>query len=476
MNLLAKKFRRGVLVILSALMVISCEDPGKIGLLVNADNGIIAGNYKEIVLPTSVVQFNPRKTLEARSIQAGQYFNPDFGTVTSKSYTRIAPTEPVITPSQNAEYKSFELAISFASLVGEELLNSETHQIDIYRLAEPIDTAANYTRLDELALMPTRMATWIFAPLRDDTLRDQNDTTFILPLDNVIGEEIFQRLQAGDPMFESEAAFSEYFRGIAFVPGGNNRAIFQIDPERLIFVLRFNEFNSDGTPIARSYDFVIGDYGFYHLESDKAGTPLASIMPDNTEFYPPDDYRYLQYGTLMAIKVDLRPAYALIDTLPFMIVNKAELLIDDVKQYGEYMKPPTFLQVYFTDSVNYKWPVVDNSGRFDSTSVGVNFIMLQDEEKFVPPGFYLSPLSSFYSPDNGNYRINMSLFFQSIYNGDFHDENLPFLEEQGQIYLFGESSVLVPQGTGSHVFSTPLAVHKNNIRLKLYYTTPTGNN
>ena len=475
MNLLAKKFGPLILVILSALMVISCEDPGKIGLIVNADNGIIATDYQDIVLSTSVVQFNPRKTLESKSIQAGQYYNPDFGTITSKSYTQLGVT-PTISVAENAQYKSFELAISFASLIGEDLVNSETQQIDIYRLAEPIDTTTNYTRLDELDLMPTRLGTWIFAPLRNDTLQDDSDTTFILQLDDIVGEELFQKLKSNDPVFDSEAAFNEYFRGIAFVPAGNNKNIFQMDASRLIFVLRYNEFNSDGTPIERSYDLLIGRYGFHHIDSDKAGTPLSGITPDNTDFYPGNDYRYLQYGTLMAIKADIRPVYKLLDTLGFMIVNKAELFIDDVKQYGDYMVPPAFLQVYFTDSITNQWPVVDDIGRLDSGSIGQNFVMLQDEEKFAPPGFYGSPLSTFYDPDNHNYRFNMSVFFQNYYNGDFYDENLPFLEEQGHIFIFGESDVLLPQGKGSHVFSTPLAVPKNNIRLRIYYTIPTNQN
>ena len=72
MNLLVKKFGPLATVLLSALIAISCEDPGRIGLIVNANNGVISTHYQDLVLPTTMVQFDPRKTSESNSIQSGQ--------------------------------------------------------------------------------------------------------------------------------------------------------------------------------------------------------------------------------------------------------------------------------------------------------------------------------------------------------------------------------------------------------------------
>jgi len=178
----------------------------------------------------------------------------------------------------------------------------------------------------------------------------------------------------------------------------------------------------------------------------------------------------------MAIRVDLRPFYVLTDTLNNLIINKAELYIGQVKQYGEDLQPPSFLQVYFTDSTTNVWPVVDDIGRFDTTQVGKNFIMLQDEESFVPPGVYALPLNTFYDSENFNYRVNMSLFLQNLYTGNFHSDTEPYLEEEGQIFIFGETDVLFPQNTTSHISTSPMAVHKDSIRLRIHYTIPTEQN
>jgi len=473
MNLLVKKFGPLAIILLAALTAISCEDPGSIGLVINADNGTISSHFVNITLPTAMVQFNPRKTSDARSIQAGQWFTPEFGLVTSKSYSQLK-LPLIIVPNDSAIYKSFEMAVAFTSFVGEELLNNETQKIDIYQLAEDIDTTATYTRLDELGLMPNPMGSWEFEPRRSDTL--YSDTTFIFPLDDAIGLDLFEKLKGGDPIFDSDAAFNQVFKGIALVPTNNNKDIFQLDADKVKLILNYDEFNSDGVAINRSFDIAIGSSGFYHLNSDKSGTAFSSISPDNTDFFPSDNYRYLQYGTLMAIRADLTPIYELMDTLEFMIINKAELRLGDVRQYGEALKPPSFVQTYFTDETN-KWPIVDTIGRLPSSKVGTEFIMLQEEGGILPPaGAYGTPAISFYNAGNLSYSINMSLFLQNLYAGNFSSVSQPFLEEKGMIYIMGETDVLFPQKTSSHVLSSPMAVNADSIRFRIHYTIPTEQN
>ena len=472
MNLLVKKFGPLTVILLSALIAISCEDPGRIGLIVDGNNGVISTHYQDIVLSTAVVQFDLRKTSESKSIQAGEYFNPDFGVVTSKAYTWLRPST-LIVPEPAAEYTSFEVKISFTSFDGETPQNSETQQISLYQLTEEIDPAAEYNRLDELAISPSPLAVWDFAPKVNDTI--QVDSVYIVTLDDGVGQDLFQKLKDEDPIFDDESAFNAYFKGVAFVPTLGNIDVFQFDADQMTFSINYNEFNSDGTPIERNYDMFISTTGFYHLNSDRTGTPISGINPDNTDYFPPDDYRYLQFGTLMALRADLTPFFELTDTLSNLIINKAEIYLGGVKQYGDDFQPPAFLQVYFTDETN-EWPIVDDVGRFDTTQVGVHFIMLQDEGTQVRPGVYVAPQDTFYDRNDFNYRVNMSLFLQNLYSGNFHSESEPFLEEKGQIFIFGETNILTPQKTTSHFLSTLMAVHKDSIRLRIHYTIPTEQN
>ena len=472
MNLLVKKFGPSTIILLSALIAISCEDPGRIGLIVDSDNGVISTHYQDIILPTSVVQFDPRNTASARSIQAGQYSNNDFGIVTSMSYTQL-DLSIVVPPESDAVYASFDVEIKFENFMGESPVNNETQTIGIYQLAEEIDSTLSYNRLDQLAINPTPLGSWQFSPSINDTI--QTDSTYIVTLDDAVGQDLFDKLLNGDPIFDSDAAFNAYFKGVAFIPTANNKDIFQINANLLTFRLNYTEFNSDATPIDRTFEMYVGPVGFYYIESDKTGTPLSGISPDNSDFFPADDYRYLQYGTLMALRADLTPFYLLTDTLKNLIINKAEIYLGQVKNYGDDLPPPPFLQVYFTDETN-EWPVVDNIGRFDSTQVGVNFIMLQDESRLSPPGVYTSPLSTFINEEAFNYRFNMSVFFQDLFSGNYSSPSEPFLEEKGQIFIFGETNVLFPQTSTSHLFTSPMAIHKDSVRLRIYYTIPTNQN
>jgi hypothetical protein len=466
MNLLVKKFGPLAVILLCALVAISCEDPGKIGLIVNSDNGVISTHYHEMVMPASMVQFDPRKTSESRSIQAGKYTNPDFGVVTSITNTQLS-LNIIISPQETAQFKSFEVDMSFFSLMGDDPINNVNQTISIYQLAEEIDTTKTYTRVDVLNRQPTPLGDWAFAPKLNDTL--QTDSIYTIPLDNAVGQDLFDKLLEGSDIFDSEGAFNAYFKGIALVPTLSNSNIFQIEANKIIFRINYNEFNSDGTPIDRSYEMGIANNGFYHLESDKTGTPISGIAPDNSTFTPTDDYVYLQYGTLMAIKVDLTPFYALSDTLDNMVINKAELSIGEVKQYPGLLEPPAFLEVYFTDESNI-WPAIDNIGRYDTTQVGTRFIMLQDESALIPipPGLYIAPLSTAY--EENKYKVQMSVYFQNLYSEKFHSVTEPFLEEKAQIFIFGETSVINPQKSLTHATAIPMAVHKDSIRLSIHYT------
>lgn len=470
MNLLVKKLRLPGLVLLAAVLTISCEDPGKIGLIVDQDNSALSTYFKEVVLPSHVVQFNPRKTSESQNTQAGTYTSPDFGVVTAKSYAQLSPSL-FIQPNDNAVYTGFEMDLGFDGIEGELLESQQIQMVSIYQLAEPIDTTINYTRTDEL-LLGTKLGDWEFTPMVDDTLR--TDSTYTIPLDDVIGQDLFNQLQQGSPIFDSDAAFNAYFNGIAFTPGAVTKEIIHIYRPATRLIIHYDEFNTEGTAVPRTYTLSLGSHGFYHITSDLSGTPLDGITADNTAFDPIDDYRYLQFGTMMAIQVDLTPFYDITDTLDYMIVNKAEIVLDQPKTNLANVEMPSLMYAYFTDST-YAWPVTDTSGRYDTTSIGSYIILLQDESLNIKPGVYGFPNKIEYDENDDNFTINISLFFQNLYAGNFTDESLPFLEEKGQILIFGPTDVLSPQKTNSHTNTSSLAIPKDRIRLRLHYTLPNIN-
>ena len=174
---------------------------------------------------------------------------------------------------------------------------------------------------------------------------------------------------------------------------------------------------------------------------------------------------------MLAIKVDLEPFNQLTDTIEYMVINKAEIILDDVSEASEYYQPPNDLLSYFTDDTG-EWPIIDLYGRVDSTRIGEYFVALQDQSLSVAPGFYGFNQKTAYTTDSLYYNINVSNFLQNLYSGNYSSISEPFVEEHGIMYLFSETSVLFPTFSASHTETTGFKVHEDNIKLRIYYSYP----
>lgn len=451
-------------------MIISCEDPGKIGLNLDEDNGVVQTHYQEVVLPTSIVQFDPRTTFRSPSIQVGGYTDPNFGAVVSKFYSQLSLTSFKPTMDSLAVYDAFVMEIGFQDIYGDTPFNFDTRTVDIYQLSEGIDTLASYNRLSEIATKPAPLGTWTFEPMVFDTLR--TDSTHVVILDDAVGLDLFTRLKAGDPIFDSNAAFNEYFKGIALIGGPGPKNIFNINSLAFRFILKYHEFNADGDEVDRTYTFSSGSYRFFHLDSDKTGTPLAGLAPDNMDFTPADDYLYAQLGVLMALKIDFNVFYQITDTLENMIINKAEIVIGDLMPFDEYKKPYSVMQAYFT-GIDNKWPI--------KTADGTQFVALQKEG--VPPGLYgivqnVELVTDTTITSTAEYSIAMSAFLQNLQVGNF-DDTESGLEKEATILFYPQTDIIFPQQLPGYIAPHQFIVHKDSIKLKIHYTVPAsspGNN
>jgi len=473
MNLWARRVGWAALAALPMVCFNSCEDPGSIGLNVDPQANNIGSFFKELDLPTSVVQFNPRRTTEANSIQAGKYLSLDFGTITSRSYTQLAVVN-VPSISDTAVFTGFDLSLQFDNVIGQPLLSGEDQEILIYQLATDLDTLGDYTRLSDADLMPSPLGSIIFAPSLNDTL--QTDSLYTVPLDDVFGADLFEKLKNGDNIFDSNKAFNDYIHGLAFLPGVNAKVIFQFNILTLRLNIHYNEYNSDGTPVDRFYSMGIGPINFYHIDADASTTPISNLQANNTDFFPPNDMRYLQYGTLIALKIDLSPFFGLSDTIQNLVINKAEVDVGPLEPFSENMNPPDVLNAYFTDASN-QWPiVVDTSSRYNPAEVGRFHVMLQRDDGLVQPGSYSFPQSITYDDNDRMYHISMSFFLQALTSGKFHNPSSPYIEEQGKLYLFGGTDVILPQKRNSHKLTSGFVVSKSNIKLNLHYSIPQQSN
>ncbi len=473
MNLLVKKFKEVIAVLLLLLFFVSCEDPGKIGLDVDPKNSVILTRYKEFVLPSTQVQFNPRSTSNSSSLQAGTYSDQDFGTVLSKSYLwlGVQPSTPIL--NSNAAYVNTTLSIQFSSYYGSEAENLEIESFEIYQLADNLNSTATYTRVDEISLGALIGTVDILIQERD-TVRI--DSVFTIDINDSFGQLLFDKLKANDPIYDNDTTFNDFIKGIAIIAKAGNNKVLQFNPATFNIKLNYTEENSAGQTVDRNYSFNLGTKRFYHLSSDLSATPLSGILPDNNDFMPNDDYRYMQAGTLIALKVDYDSIISFFegeknsDSINSIIIQRAWLSVGDVPANKPGTSLPFSLTAYFTDGAN-TWPAFTEIGG-DSTS---RMTVLQNEfiTQTIPvfPGYYDAPQDIFLGlVDTLAYEATMSNFLQNLILGRYNTSNTP-LEPQGKLILYPLTSVTEPQSAPSHTRTNFFKVHKDSIRVKIYYST-----
>ncbi len=471
MNLLVKKLKEAGVALWALLFFVSCEDPGRIGLNVDPENSTIITRYKEFVLPSSMVQFNPRSTVNSSSLQAGTYSDQDFGVVLSKSFTWLAvqPSTPVL--STNAAYVNTTLSIQFSSIYGSEPENGEIESFNIYQLSDNLDAATDYVRTDDIPL-GALIGTVDLLIQERDTLRI--DSLYTIDITDSFGQILFDKLKANDIIFDNDTLFNNFIKGIAIIANAENNKVIHFNTVTFSIKLNYTEQNSAGNIVDRSYSLRLGSKRFYHLSSDLSGTPLAGILPNNTDFIPSTDFRYMQAGTLIAIKLDYDPIITFFedeknsDSINSIIIQRAQLSVGDISSNKPGAREPFSLAGYFTNDENL-WPALTESDT-DTT-----FALLQNEfiNQTIPvfPGFYGVPQEIFLGIiDTLAYEATMSNFIQNLVLGGYDTSRTP-LEPQGKLILFPPTNVSLPQSSPSYSQTHFFKVHKDSIRVKIFYST-----
>jgi len=159
-----------------------------------------------------------------------------------------------------------------------------------------------------------------------------------------------------------------------------------------------------------------------------------------------------------------------------MIVQRAQLRVGALEDNVEGSGRPGTLRGFFTDANNL-WPITtDYASSTDTSDV---FVQLQTElapnGARIPPGYYFYPQEIVVgSSDTTTYIGHIATFIQDLYFGGYDSEDTPY-ERRGELILFPPTDVDFPQSSPSHVLTNHFKVHKDSIRLGIYYTVPNIN-
>ena len=493
MNLWARTTLRQLTVLAVALFFFSCEDETSILGFPNPNKKFQVG-YVDIALNASrilavdslITDVRPeldslsRQTISFDGIVVGEYLDPDFGRINAKSFLTMYATSGTALPA-TAEFDSLtiQLRLNFYGYgsSGEQVMRFAVHELtgDTLTLfngnryygsspapqySDSIGRAVIAVNMDSLAAKGSLPAN------RQDTLLAQGR------LSDGFGERVFEAIKAGLTTTDARRIFKSQIKGLALVPLESDGLLgFNIVSEagqQSRVILHYHTESAPGVvedTLVRTFGFDFASFTKY--EVDRLGTQVDGLQPYQS-IEPATDLRYVQSGAPIVTKLDLAPFYVFADSVENVLINEAELVIDNVEA-PPGMRPHGALMLQLMNN---------------TSDVFLNAKIAADREQtstyFAVPGWqvrglprslkfhYLAavegpaPATIGYNADTDQYSGFMTIFAQSLLVNKNDSDGI---NENRVRYL-----ALTPANPPAPRSVTRTIFHKDDVKLRIFYT------
>ncbi|ELR69944.1 hypothetical protein C900_04467 [Fulvivirga imtechensis AK7] len=474
MNLWARK---SGLILLSALTLFSCEEElSTVGLPPENDLGIF---FVDVPLGDKVSQVwvdnvNSRST---GTVLVGSYTDPYFGNIEARNFSEVnlPKNNPGEDVDGSAVFDSLVLVTRIRGIYGNQVA-AGTQRIEIYQLTDTIPLVdATYTTASsqetgqllsasEFMLHPDSLGlkwedTGRKLETKEDTLYkaryfDSNNEYIYrsnFKIDEAYASEFFNLLKAKAKEFSSSKDFAAHLKGISFAPTTGNSAIITYGGADTRLVLYYTETDGSGNKSQETISFPLNTIRSYNQITPNAKSGWnGSDLDDITTFYEPytigTDLAYLQNGTNLLLRLDMSGFNEFSDTVENAIVQKAELVFENLKGISKTTPPPSTMVYYMTslDSLankNYRVGTLINNNR--------------------------SPLVIGYDKDNKKFSNDITISLQNLLKEDTFNQLI-----MAPVTINTSNGSISANGSGVNRF----VVSKNDIRIRFYYTVPNLNN
>jgi len=489
MNLWAN--RVGQLAMLAvALFFFSCQDEASV-LGFRNPNSKFKVSYVEIPIESSIYLRDSLRTSnfsysgEVNRFLVGQYPDAVFGDIGAGAFSQFYTTNFYKLP-ETAEYDSVILQLRF-DLYHYGATSATPQTIGVYELDRPLssDSIASYFN-DSNIPSSTMLGSKTFSinPKDfDDFAASATDAdtviTVRLPLDHDFGKRIFDSaIRYRDATTREDSAFVYYkdfvedFYGIAIRSEVGDKIVgFNPTAAESIISVYFHAADADSLFINLSFSGVIG---FNQIKANRSTAELSYVTQPYKE-YQPEDNRYIESGIGILTKLDFSKFYEFIDTVPNILINSAELMIESVEA-SDYTPPAGLIMRVLKDNNRMKKYSPDNPQdvsdyigykgylQFDFATPTTSPIV-NDDSVFYANG--QTPILG-YSSTNNTYASSLTLFFQQLTLPDSKTKFRNFV-----LYPYSQKATIAKPQSAAKTVNRAI-FPKDNIKLKLYYTKPTA--
>lgn len=442
--ILSRRKNKTVLLWSSILLVLcslfsSCEkeyiDFGS-GFVDNSTTNIIYLDTSTVELST--VYVDSISTSNTGAILTGNYTDPEFGAIASKSFVEMGIPTSYDIPN-GCIFDSVELILKLNKTFYGDTLTP--YNIAVHQLTEPLKFPAG-----QYVFYNNQSFSYNSTPLGSKQLliRPGFHDTLSIRLPQSLGLDLFDKLKNNSLEISGNEQFMNYFKGFAIVANNNNLVMGFKDS----VIMRLHYRKPDVFVINATIDFNINEENkqFNNIITNRTGTAIAALGPSNRQIFSTQTQNksYSQYITGVLTKVRFPYARNLLQLDNFTKLLKAELVLRPVNgtYFGNY-KLPAQLQLSKTDQYNLL-------------------------------GDYLT----FYNASTGESGYqNGSLSIDDVYNIDtkYTYDVTDYLQEQLSISLNNKNGLLVlptnPAGIFNRVILGDSRNTTNKAQLKIYYAS-----
>jgi len=439
------------LIVSSALF--SCEDPSRLGIDLIDDNDDLGVLFTEIPLDTKVVQIDSINTTNRGIMMTGEHFDTDFGKLTVQSYLRLLP------PSANSSVPqdvlvadSVKMNLRYSYFFGSNFPSN--HQLLVHELSEEleIDTiyySTNSTPFEAQSVIDTTFTV------------SENDTLLSLNLENM-KDELFIALKDYEADSAGASEFLEQFKGLTLISDPISSAVlgFSTTHSESNIVLYY----TTNDTIVNTIELTYSTY-YNQISPDYTGTELNGIEL-LTDFNPISGRSYLQVGAGLVPKLDFQPYFDFLDndTTGTVVINKAELVADNLQGLNGSIAPPVQMAFYFTDETN-RIIEVGEITPFPATIQTDAIYITATRNNLDPFTANIRSVQANLDTANVEYKPQITLFTQLIADGALSRNDV------NDIFSMPFSFVDVPTSVMDYGRNLDrFFVEPGNLRLKLFYT------
>lgn len=464
----------GRLVIAGALFFLSCEED--ITLLGYKADQRFGVHFWEIPLESSLLLIDSLRTSnlsqETNRLMIGRYTDDLLGEVSTGLYSQYYRNGSLPDSLSFATFDSVSLHLAF----DEYFYGSRDATLQEYAVYELDEELVNVLEQNPIYFNNTAK---LLGPqigsksikldpvLLEDAIENNLDTTYVrtIPLEPSFGQRLFDAaVQAGNATTVEDSTyiklnlFVKEFKGIS-VQTVQGDKVYGLNPRSTDFRIVVH-FHMDSK--RDSLTLTFGNLaGYSTILSEKTGSDIDGLTNLHEPFLPASGNRYLQNGVGIVTKIDLgnfvnHPGH---DTIPAMIINSAELRIDDVaiQPKGKPVPAGAVLRILSDDNRFRSVKTQQDTAALTSYNQTVNsgFIVLDDARRG-------DQLVLAYSEKDKTYSAFMTLFLQELYK---KRTTGPLLSTMAIFPISPAMGKTVDRSS----------FHQDNIKLRIYFTVPTAN-